>query len=218
MVAPNGSTKRRAFSSTPAAFTPSSVSGSVALEDAVENAVINAVPMCLRYSATERRASITNSTHNTAACASRPEITASAYLASPASWAKKASPPPDAPSLEAISANTPIGAKIIIQPTMVIMASFRPSKKTITGFPLSPRVVSAAASRMQNTMIGNSFMLAAASTIFGCTRDSTRSVMPTSPISGFGAATPAPRSTPAPGCHRLAISRPMETAIKVVQA
>ena len=82
------------------------------------------------------------------------------------------------PSVEAISANTPIGDRYMIQITMRIMTSFMPSKNEATGRALLPTIMMAVANSRQNTISGSRFVFAAAFTRFGVTSERMMSCTP----------------------------------------
>ena len=94
------------------------------------------------------------------ACISNPEMTVAANFPIFSISARNKSPPPAAPNLEEINANTPKGAKYMTRCTIFIIAMFIPSKTEITSFPSSPSVVSTPPNTRENIIMGKISILA----------------------------------------------------------
>ena len=221
IVAPSGQTNfaddgvTRLFS-----MVPSSVTGSVAELDAVENAVANACPIPSAYSRGERRAMRNRIRGSvTTAWKPRPVMTVSEYMPIFITSARNSSPPPALPSRAAMSANTPTGARYMMRCTIFMMASLTPSKIARTFRPFSPSVVRIPPNTSEKTMTGSISMSDMDFMMFVLNRLRIMSVKPIDSLpttrSGIAA---APSATRDPGWMMITRMMPRTTARPVVAA
>ena len=215
IVAPIGSTNDETRFETPTfCSTARIVTGSVAADEDVENAIASGSAMLRKWTHGRIRPSSRSSSGSTRnRCVASPPATVSAYQPS----ARNASPPVLATALT-IRPKTPNGASRMM-PLVSTIIAWKPASKTPSRRPRgsSGSRPSATPSRIENTIRPRMSPLAAAASGFvGTMRSSMSATEAGVSISGSGPSPTPASSAPTPGRIALANTRPTRIASVLV--